>query len=401
MNKQSQENLIKLKQYMLKQKNKLNLQPNTLSSLQSNRMKQVQKKRMELNWMKLQLIRIQQFKQKQLQSNHKSKLEQLHLEEPKIINCRLYKIIDVSLEINNEYYKKLLTSVENIQNKTINHIYQLKYMNNENNSGFGDFLRGCYYMLYFSKMYGFKLNLIINHPINGFLKKNTLIDNNIDYSKCIRYKYSNFSKQVLVNELFYELDAKTIDFLKKHNGNENSFNLNTIVYPIHKISNEDKQIIQNMLEPSLEMVNYITLNMQRLYLDKNKYITIHVRSGDKYLTHQSMQMDDEYFNRLCIEIEKVKQENMDSDILLISDNMLLKKILISKYKYLKGILLKIVHFGEGMVQDTQSVMNTLLDFYLLSYSNEIYSFTCYKHGSGFSEWCAETYDIPYKCKLVK
>jgi hypothetical protein len=33
----------------------------------------------------------------------------------------------------------------------------------------------------------------------------------------------------------------------------------------------------------------------------------------------------------------------------------------------------------------------------MTYSKYIYSFSVYDHGSGFSKWCATTYNIPYIC----
>ena len=44
--------------------------------------------------------------------------------------------------------------------------------------------------------------------------------------------------------------------------------------------------------------------------------------------------------------------------------------------------------------------NTMLDFYLISKSKNVMSYSVYEHGSGFSKWCAFTYDIPYYCKYV-
>ena len=41
------------------------------------------------------------------------------------------------------------------------------------------------------------------------------------------------------------------------------------------------------------------------------------------------------------------------------------------------------------------------DFYLLANSNTIHSLTSYPHGSGFSYWCAKTFNIPYVCKYIQ
>jgi hypothetical protein len=46
--------------------------------------------------------------------------------------------------------------------------------------------------------------------------------------------------------------------------------------------------------------------------------------------------------------------------------------------------------------ETNGVMNTLLDFYLMSYSNTIISLSVYGHVSGFSKYCSVIYGIPFK-----
>ena len=61
----------------------------------------------------------------------------------------------------------------------------------------------------------------------------------------------------------------------------------------------------------------------------------------------------------------------------------------------------ITHFGEGVVLEEEKVKNTMIDFYLLSHSKSIFSYSVNKHGSGFSYWCAKTFNIPYVCKYVQ
>ena len=61
------------------------------------------------------------------------------------------------------------------------------------------------------------------------------------------------------------------------------------------------------------------------------------------------------------------------------------------------IVNEITHFGEGVELQENSVKNTLIDFYLMSFSKKFISFSTYPHGSGFSKWCSITYEIPYIC----
>jgi hypothetical protein len=75
-------------------------------------------------------------------------------------------------------------------------------------------------------------------------------------------------------------------------------------------------------------------------------------------------------------------------------------MIVERFPEIKLLFNEITHFGEGVVLEEEKVKNTMIDFYLLSFASEIFSYSAYKHGSGFSYWCAKTYDIPYVCKLI-
>ena len=100
-------------------------------------------------------------------------------------------------------------------------------------------------------------------------------------------------------------------------------------------------------------------------------------------------------------IRKDIQSNIDYNYLVIADNNFIKNILKNEFPNFKILIKDITHFGEGVVLEEEKVKNTIIDFYLLSLSNSINSYSSYEHGSGFSYWCAKTYEIPYVCKYIK
>ena len=55
----------------------------------------------------------------------------------------------------------------------------------------------------------------------------------------------------------------------------------------------------------------------------------------------------------------------------------------------------ISHMGEGVYVSTDNIKNNMIEFYIMSKSSSILSISLYEHGSGFSKWCAETWNIPY------
>ena len=68
---------------------------------------------------------------------------------------------------------------------------------------------------------------------------------------------------------------------------------------------------------------------------------------------------------------------------------------------MKFIIHDIIHVADATHEsDLTSLENTMIDFYIMSYSMAITSFSVYLHGTGFSNWCAITYNIPYECYYI-
>jgi hypothetical protein len=159
-----------------------------------------------------------------------------------------------------------------------------------------------------------------------------------------------------------------------------------------------KKYMRTILEPSLEVKFEVNQILNDLELISKEFSVIHIRSGDKYLKQSTCKFNPDYINKLLFAIN----ERIDSNkkYLLISDNNQIKNIILTRFPDMKAVVKEITHFGEGQVLEEEKVKNTLIDFYLLSLTREIFSFSAYKHGSGFSYWCAQTYDIPYICKYI-
>ena len=148
-----------------------------------------------------------------------------------------------------------------------------------------------------------------------------------------------------------------------------------------------------MLIPNTFMQEYIDTTLNEINLKRNTYATIHIRSGDQYLTNtENMNIEfiskvKKHINRLIIPGKKY---------LIISDSNILK-IALRSYPNFYIINRKIVHLGGDNMKsaETNGVMNTLLDFYLMSYSNSIFALSVYGHISGFSKYCAVINKIPF------
>ena len=298
--------------------------------------------------------------------------------------------------------------------KYINNVYQSNYKPNANSTGLGDFIRGSYFLLELCDFYPFlKPKIIFNNCISNYLKiktkelhrltnvlknitfmsNNNLIECNISNDKYILNPIKN--NKTIMHDV--------VDYMKSlpvYNGN---IFIYCISYPMGEVSEKNKSYMKNLLEPTDDLKLEITTILQDLCLERKQYIVIHIRSGDSYLSGGNKIFKKDYLDNLINNINQVKSEEKESNCnyLLIADNNEIKILLVNIFPDLKILVRNITHFGEGTILEQHKVKNTLIDFYLLSFSKKIFAFSCYEHGSGFSYWCAKTFDIPYSCKFIK
>lgn len=363
-------------------------------------------------------------------NNNKYELEKNYL-----TNLLMKNIENINIYENKEY--KDNTSITNQfidfikRNKIclITNVYKEMYVNNKPASGLGDFIRGCYFIIqfcnYLKKIFGLNIepNFIISHKISEFLSQDTknvmeIIKTNINSFDKVNWIKTEFNNDGTTKDLLqidsyindfinYIIHSSTIKNVYNKKEKMNSAFIYTISFPVHeiKLSIYDKVKIQNLLKPNQLMNNYVLNIMSKYGLISKKYNVIHIRSGDKFLFGNSNSFDLNYLDKLNNIInDKIKNWKMDQGkgkkILLIADNNSIKDYVLSQYSNIISYNLSIGHFGEGQVQDSEKIKNTLLDFYLLSMSAFIVSITAYSHGSGFSKWCAFTYGIPYLCYCI-
>lgn len=332
------------------------------------------------------------------------------------INNNISLPIHMNIISRDEFNEGDINRLKNKNVITINHIYQEKYAHNVNVTGFGDFIRGCFYILQFCNKFNFKCQILIHHPIAFFLEK--------FYSS---YSYNPLVKKLLSenNEMFAQSNLKDTIFNKINNTIDgfvlssirqtefieylcslkiikNSVYSYNILFPYDEVSPQECNFMESLLEPTNEMKIYVDETIQHIGFSKKKFNIIHVRSGDIYLKNQTKIFDSLYFKTIKNEIFKIINNNKSGnrDFLLIADNNEIKYLLCEVFPEIKIIYKDITHLGEGIELEREKVKNTLLDFYLISNSASVYSFTVYPHGSGFSWWCATIYNIPCKCMFI-
>lgn len=279
--------------------------------------------------------------------------------------------------------------------KQVINVYQPIYKNNKNATGFGDFIRGCYFLLQHCESFNLKFNVVVNHPIQEFLKNDTL--KQFQENETPNFSNIEFYQQVKIDGFLDENNLNNfLNNTEKTNNNSTVF-INTYIYPYKEVSQKHKQIMRDILEPIPKIITHVDTVLNNLNLERHNFNVIHIRSGDKYLIENSI-IDPNFIKKL---VGVLSFLNVNEKYLLLTDSYKLKYVLMKLFPRLKMFFNEITHFGEGVELNSTKVENTLIDFYVMASSKKIYSFSVYDHGTGFSRWCAETYNIPYVGHILK
>lgn len=292
-----------------------------------------------------------------------------------------------------------LIPLTNKKLKKIVCVYQLEYINDKS-PGLGDFLRGCFYVMQLSKLLNLEFDIdFSNHPMSQYIEsqenKNMSINyNNLEFVKGLnRPPHLWYDPNLFINPYF----ANEIINKLNNYSNSDTYGLFSNAFPVnYNFLDEGRNFVKSKLTPNKIMQDYIDITFNELQLEKNTYATIHIRTGDQYLT-KTKNISLNYLNKIVTQIYKIIVPN--KKYLIISDSNDVKQYFKLKPQFYV-VIREIEHLGGEAIKlqgnKTNGVMNTLLDFYLMSYSNYIFSMTSYGHVSGFSHYCSIINKIPFK-----
>jgi hypothetical protein len=284
------------------------------------------------------------------------------------------------------------TSTTQIGNlKKVVLVYQLQYKNG-GIYGFGDFIRGCFALLGICNQLGLEFDFdLSNHPMSKYVEGHVK-NPNLHYADIqkmtARYNPTEFMWKS--PERFYETFKRFAKTTK-----DEVFYTCSNSFPVFNIQRVDIERIKSRLIPTIQMQNDLEQEIASLGLKKGEFSVIHIRAGDDLLLNRPDCPQDK-INKLFDQLRETLAPllNKDHKYLILSDSTGLKKEFIP-YTNCVFQQKKITHLGQQPTLDEDAVRNTMMDFYLMSQSSHIYSYSVYIHGSGFSKWCAVLYNIPY------
>jgi len=280
--------------------------------------------------------------------------------------------------------------------KRIVNVYQPKYKNSVA-QGLGDYIRGCFCLMQICAMLGLGFDMdLTNHPMSKYLIQQESEKErkyNINYPEVSRYENTNY---VPVNATTYSKNSINffMEFVNNLNsmGNADSFFTFCHSFPIFDVQDVGRKFILSKLLPNELMQTAIKERLNHLELIQKRFAVIHIRSGDKYLLNNG-NINSFVLKKIVGILSKNMKEG--TKYLILSDNNQIKLLLKKIFPQVVIQLTKIAHLGESVNPDDDAIMETMLDFYLMSNAFQIISFSPYNWGSGFSQWCSVLYKIPY------
>jgi hypothetical protein len=285
--------------------------------------------------------------------------------------------------VNNLYH--LFSMIQKLVN-----VYQLYYKNGPA-QGFGDYLRGCFCLYQISNLLKIPFDMDLSkHPMAKYLK-NAAPCPGIHYELVEKYLDANY---IRINEKHHTQNSRKflIEFIK-HLSKQHHLGLFCNSFPIfNTISDCSIEFIKNKIEPCDQMQKHIDDYICKLQLIKKEYTVIHVRSGDDILFNSNININHKYITTL---LDIIKKYNPSEKCIILSDSNKVKTLLKERNPSFIIDNKLIGHLGTKNGLSDPVIIDTLLDFYLMSHAAKILSISPYSWGSGFSQWCSVIYKIPY------
>lgn len=236
--------------------------------------------------------------------------------------------------------------------------------------GLGDLIRGTIGMFQLCKKHGYRLIVDTHvHPISSFFKNS-------------RTEYSDLIDELGEN-IPFKFPGEVEQFILNSN-QETPIVFMTNEHCIEPIEEDVKQFIRELISPSNEIVNDIDQIIQSLPSD---YIVKHVRLGDG-----EMVRNEQNTNKYMYLLNRLKSIRTNKDV-LFSDSYNFKNFATSQ----SGIMTLNTETSHlGYHTDSTKLKNTMIDFYLISKSKMIHSYSEYSWNSGFVYWSSIIYNIPFQ-----
>jgi hypothetical protein len=301
---------------------------------------------------------------------------------------------------------EIASAYSNTTLKKVVNVYQTQFVDFKA-SGLGDYLRGSFMMLqllrtlkkYTGVQVDFDMDLR-NHPMSKFLICDPTLEVPENYNGLGNFHIDSLLVNQDENDIAYQHIVREIVryFNKVQKQTFFAYCCKDIVYT--EILDSEKAFIRSRLQPTSEMETYIVESMIRLGVSQ-PFTTLHVRLDDAVCFPHAVGSSQATLNTQLLEdlITAVRSKiDPSKTYVLVSSSTRIKDALTGGN--IKTIPTAICHIGQNQTPTEEELRDTLLDFFLMSRSEEILAFSTYTR-TGFSLECANIYGIPYTMTQVE
>lgn len=255
------------------------------------------------------------------------------------------------------------------------------YFPKEKGMGLGDFIRGSVAANQLCVEYSIPFEIDFrHHPVGKYLQNKCTITLS-DVDKIL-------DLQDISNATLRALHHNIKNHIKLKNLRRDNLHIYTNVWPVFKLPRRIVESVKKYLHPTEECERAIAAALDSL----TDYEVIHVRVGD-ILSFGTQIGDtvDYTMEQLVDSLDIIKniQESTARPCIIMSDSAECKSVLAEKYG-LKCTSTVPSH----MALETDSALDTLVDFFILSRARHIHQFSVHHWGSGFSDSVHWLYRVP-------
>jgi hypothetical protein len=309
---------------------------------------------------------------------------------PVSIDQIITKIYEINPKYKIRYFKDEIVENDVLmayidEEKQCVHKYLTHCSTNPQPPGFADFLRGTIALYYFSKKYDYTLLIDRSHPVFKYFKQHKHIFCNTDLKTEELLPPLSYEDIFLkLNEMFTRgksFSVLTNSFYDSNNGSLNNFG---------EITKDCAEYMKELLSPSIEVETRINDVFSKIYKinTNDSFKVIHLRFGDKFI-HNNL-YDNELYNFYYNKISNLVNIDKTIKYVLISDSSLMANKLKTDINELLYWDNSKIHLGDLINVSTSNMLDTVVDFFIISRSNEIIS-----NDSGFSRVSSVIYNIKY------
>ena len=268
--------------------------------------------------------------------------------------------------------------------KTIYLIWRNKIANSGTRHGFGDKLRGSIFIYDYCYKNNINFKIDATDDISSEFLKNVVSS---DY-EIIK------DKEILIAE---QSPTKTVETIQSELEKNDTIYLFTNVcnggWP-NVLSEHEKLFAKFICEPKDDIMNDVNNKIKKL---PENFSVQHFRFGDNVFGN-----DIDINNKLFRKYFDLLVENKKPTDILFTNSNNFKKYVKDKLD-IKTIdcddeLCEIAHIGHS--NDKESVKNSFIEFFILSKSKYIKTYSCFNWPSNFVQWPASIYDIPFESVYI-